>query len=92
MLASDGLFDNMFQEEILSIVAQYSQCKEKSANSAKQLARQLAEAAYAKSKQVNVKTPFNMKKAKAILEFKAKLKTADYSKSKLTSESIAPSS
>jgi len=25
LLASDGLFDNMFEEEILSIVAEYSQ-------------------------------------------------------------------
>jgi hypothetical protein len=33
-----------------------------------------------------------MKKAKAILEFKAKLKAAENSKSKLISETIAPAS
>ena len=52
----------------------------------------IADAAFVKSKQTNVKTPFNMKKARAIQEFKAKLKAAETTLQMLTSESIAPDS
>lgn len=68
LLASDGLFDNLFQEEILTITRNFTKNNTKSKASAKELARQIANAACNKSKRNGIKTPFNMKKATYICE------------------------
>lgn len=74
ILATDGVFDNLFQDEILSIVKAFSKNNGKTRQTALTLSRLIAEAAQQKSKKTNIKTPFNIKKAKAILEFKCKFK------------------
>lgn len=74
ILATDGVFDNLFQEEILAIVRNFSQSNLKTKQSALTLSRMIAEAAHIKSKRTNIKTPFNIKKAKAIVEFKQRVK------------------
>lgn len=45
LLATDGVFDNLFQEEILDIVRTFTMTNLKSRNSACSLARLIAEAA-----------------------------------------------
>ena len=72
ILATDGVFDNLFQEEIVSIVRLFSKTNPQTRESAKNLSRLIAEAAYKRSKLSNVKTPFNVKKATAITEYKQK--------------------
>lgn len=75
MLSTDGVFDNLFQEEILSLVkATLAKNNEKTRATALTLSRLVAEAAQQKSKRNHVKTPFNIKKANAIIEFKARIK------------------
>lgn len=44
----------------------------KSKLTANLLSKEIAEAAYNKSKQKNVKTPFNVKKAQVIMDYKLK--------------------
>jgi protein phosphatase PTC7 len=69
LLATDGLYDNLFEEEILSIVSTFSRnSTAKSSSSGHQLARILAEAAYHRSQKTRVKTPFSIKKAQFITE------------------------
>lgn len=74
MLATDGVFDNLFQDEILNIVKGFSKNHSKSKQSATKLSKLIAEAAQLKSKKNNIKTPFNMKKARAIIDYQTKLK------------------
>ena len=75
ILATDGLFDNLFQDEILLILKScVAKNSEKTKATALTLSRLLAEAAHQKAKRNHVKTPFNIKKARAILEFKSKIK------------------
>ena len=57
----------------MKIVSSFSRNNPKSKQSAKYLCRLIADAAYNKSKQPNVRTPFNLKKAKAISDYKSKL-------------------
>ena len=73
ILATDGAFDNLFQEEILEIVLNFSKSNSKTKESALLLSKLIAEAAHQKSKKNNIKTPFNVKKAKALLEYRNKL-------------------
>ncbi len=74
LVATDGVFDNLFQDEIVNIVRTVTKAHGKSRQSALILSKLVAEAAQQKSKQTNVKTPFNVKKARAIIEFKSKQK------------------
>ena len=74
VLATDGVFDNLFQDEILNIVKGFSKNHFKSKLSATKLSKLIAEAAQLKSKKNNIKTPFNMKKARAIIDYQTKLK------------------
>lgn len=73
ILATDGLFDNLFQEEILDIVKSYSRDTPRNKMTANILARKLCDAAFHRSKQTNVKTPFNCKKAQFINQEAQKL-------------------
>lgn len=78
LMATDGVFDNLFLDEILQIVKDFTKVSHKSKQSAYYLSKLIAEAANQKSKKTHVKTPFNVKKAKVILEYKAKIKSNSY--------------
>lgn len=60
LLATDGVFDNLFSDEILTIVKNFTirNTNLKTKASAHILARLIAEAAFQKSKKTNIKTPF----------------------------------
>jgi len=77
ILATDGAFDNLFQEEILEIVRNFSKSNSKTKESALLLSKMIAEEAHQKSKKNNIKTPFNVKKAKALLQFRNKLNNSN---------------
>lgn len=67
ILGTDGVFDNLFEEEILEIVSEFSrQNCAKTKDTAAMIAKRIAEASQEKSKQKNIKTPFNIKKASVI--------------------------
>ncbi len=68
LLATDGVFDNLFEEEILAIVNNHSRNREKTIATARALSSQIAQDAYTRSKKVHVKTPFSIKKAQFIQE------------------------
>jgi hypothetical protein len=68
LLATDGLFDNLFQEEILSLVKTFARNNPKTQTSATKLAHLIGETAYNKSKKSHVRTPFSIKKAQYIAE------------------------
>lgn len=68
ILATDGVFDNLFQEEILGIVKDFTLTNLKNKHTAISLARLMVEAASMRSKQNNIKTPFSVKKANLIVE------------------------
>ncbi len=57
------------------MVKNFSKSNAKTKQSAKLLSKLIAEAAQQKSKKNNVKTPFNIKKARAITEFKTMMKS-----------------
>jgi serine/threonine protein phosphatase PrpC len=63
LLATDGVYDNLFEEEILGIVSKLTRNGEKTAASAHNLSQVIAETAFTRSKKVHVKTPFSIKKA-----------------------------
>ncbi|CDW86953.1 UNKNOWN [Stylonychia lemnae] len=74
ILGTDGVFDNLFEEEILTIVKEFTSTDQvKSKQTAQRLSQLIVESAQTKSKQRNVKTPFNVKKAKVIIEYRQKL-------------------
>ena len=50
ILGTDGVFDNLFEEEILQIVKTFTKDNGKTKVTAHVLSRQIAEAAYNKSK------------------------------------------
>lgn len=58
LLATDGVFDNLFQEEILSIVKQLARDEEKRPSAPEKIAIEIARRAYYKSINLNEKTPF----------------------------------
>lgn len=69
ILGTDGIFDNLFEEEILEIVKVFTRSnQQRTKQTAQQISRQIAEAALAKSKLTNIKTPFNIRKAELITE------------------------
>lgn len=69
ILGTDGVFDNLFEEEILTIVKNFTKDNwVKSKMTAHIISRMIAEASYAKSKKMNIKTPFNIKKAQILLD------------------------
>ena len=88
ILATDGAFDNLFQEEILEIVGNFSKSNSKTKESAHSLSKLIAEAAHQKSKKNNIKTPFNVKKAKALLEYRKKLNNSNASVPGASSSSL----
>lgn len=66
LLATDGVYDNLFEDEILAIVSRITKNKDKSLTTARNLSSAIAESAYTRSKKVHVKTPFSIKKASFI--------------------------
>ena len=69
LVATDGLYDNLFEEEILGIVGAFTRNNlTKNVNTAHNLARVIAETAYHRSQKTCVKTPFSIKKAQFITE------------------------
>eukprot|EP00347_Sterkiella_histriomuscorum_P001361 403372331 len=75
ILGTDGVFDNLFEDEILQIVKTYTrQNQAKTKVTASILAKQISEASYAKSQLRNIKTPFNVRKAQAIFDYITKQK------------------
>jgi serine/threonine protein phosphatase PrpC len=60
LLATDGVYDNLFSDEILNLVKSFTakNTNLKTKASAHILARSIAEAAFLKSKKTNIKTPF----------------------------------
>lgn len=89
ILATDGAFDNLFQEEILEIVRNFSKSNSKTKESALLLSKMIAEEAHQKSKKNNIKTPFNVKKAKALLQFRNKLNNSNASVPGASSSSLS---
>lgn len=70
ILGTDGVFDNLFEEEILEIVSEFTkQNCVKNKSTAAMIAKKIAEASLAKSKMKNIKNPFNIKKAQVILDY-----------------------
>jgi len=55
-------------------VRNFSKSNGKTKQSALILSKKIADAAHQKSKKTNVRTPFNLKKAKAVLEYSNKIK------------------
>jgi hypothetical protein len=76
ILGTDGIFDNLFEDEILEIVKNFTKnYKQRTRATAQAISKQIAEAAYLKSKQINVKTPFNVRKAELITEQRARVRS-----------------
>ena len=80
ILGTDGVFDNLFEEEILEIVLNFTRHNNlKTKITAQILSRLIAEAAFQKSKMASVKTPFSIRKAQLIVEHRARAKSSNYS-------------
>lgn len=59
LLATDGVFDNLFQEEILAIVKEVARDEKKNPREPEEIAIEIAQRAYYKSVNLNEKTPFS---------------------------------
>lgn len=65
LLATDGVFDNLFESEILSVIKTFSN-HSKTKQTAYLIAKRISELALQKSKEEFIKTPFQIKKAEFI--------------------------
>ena len=69
IMSTDGVFDNLFQEEIIEIIKSTTKDNAKTKQIAYQLSQRIAEAAYIKSKMSKVKCPFTIRKAQLMMEY-----------------------
>lgn len=74
LLATDGVFDNLFVEEILGIIKSLTKYPQRTKSNAQAIAKTICDAALSRSKKSHVKTPFSMKKAQYIIDQKNKVK------------------
>lgn len=62
ILATDGVFDNLFKKEILSIVEKHAYLRKvRTRHSAIQIAKAVADAAHSQSKSCTGQTPYSVK-------------------------------
>ncbi len=62
VLCTDGVFDNLFIDEMTTIVKQYASNSLRNKQSARLLAQQIVKKAHSKANQENSRTPYGLKK------------------------------
>ena len=75
IMATDGVFDNLFEDEIVNTVAVITARNrgQRSKQVAMDLSKAIAEAAKERSMQMHVKTPFHIRKADLIVEYRKQM-------------------